>query len=71
MHDPPVLREADLVVLESTSGDRLQRTREATLQEMHEVLKEALAGGGNVLIPAFAVGRTQVLLFLFSKFFNA
>lgn len=70
MHDPTVLQEADLVVLESTYGDRLHRTREATLQEMHEVLKEALAGGGNVLIPAFAVGRTQELLFLFGKFFN-
>ena len=37
---------------------------------MYDVLKAAFEGGGNVLIPAFAVGRTQDLLYLFSQFFS-
>lgn len=70
MHDPAVLHDADLVILESTYGDRLHRTHQATLDEMHEVLQEALASGGKVLIPAFAIGRTQELLHLFSQFYT-
>ncbi|MEN9727025.1 MAG: hypothetical protein RL434_1391 [Pseudomonadota bacterium] len=69
LHDPARVAEADVLLLESTYGDRLHRSREDTLAEMHEVLDLALGGRGNVLIPAFAVGRTQELLHLFGEFF--
>jgi metallo-beta-lactamase family protein len=65
LRDPVRPDEADLVVMESTYGDRLHRGWEATWQEMKEVLEEAGRSGGNVLIPAFAVGRTQELLYTF------
>jgi metallo-beta-lactamase family protein len=70
MRDPAVVSEADVVLLESTYGDRAHRSQQATLDEMAAVLHEADAGGGNVLIPAFAVGRSQELLYLFGRYFK-
>jgi len=57
------LELADVVLLESTYGDRDHRLMSETLKEFEEILVEAEKNGGNVLIPSFAVGRTQELLF--------
>jgi metallo-beta-lactamase family protein len=65
LRDPATVSDADLVLLESTYGDRLHRSRESTHQELGEIFSEALQGKGNILIPAFAVGRTQEMLYLF------
>lgn len=70
LRDPVTVRDADAVLLESTYGDRLHRTREETLAEMRAILAAARAEGGNILIPAFAVGRTQELLYLFARHFD-
>ncbi len=70
MRDPVRLPDADLVIMESTYGDRLHRSWESTWQEMGEILGAATESGGNVLIPAFAVGRTQDLLFSFGHHFQ-
>lgn len=70
LRDPERVERADLVLLESTYGDRLHRPWEATWREIGEILREARAGGGNVLVPAFAVGRTQELLYVFSQHFE-
>ncbi len=70
MRDPERLSEADLVIMESTYGDRLHRSWESTWQEMAEILDAAEKSGGNVLIPSFAVGRTQDLLFSFGNHFQ-
>lgn len=67
LRDPAPVDEADLVLLEATYGDRLHRTREGTLRELGEVIRRAQDDRGNVLIPAFAVGRTQDLLFHFAR----
>jgi metallo-beta-lactamase family protein len=75
-HGAPILRNpariegADLVLMESTYGDRLHRTWEQTWQEMHDVMESAAQGRGNILIPAFAVGRSQELIYLFAKHFD-
>jgi metallo-beta-lactamase family protein len=66
LRDPEVVREADLVILESTYGDRLHRSWEATLDELRDVIGMAQRNKGNILIPSFAVGRAQELLYLFS-----
>ncbi|MEX2481277.1 MAG: MBL fold metallo-hydrolase, partial [Gammaproteobacteria bacterium] len=71
LRDPTYVRHADVVVLESTYGDRLHRSHDDTLREMHEVIDAARHSGGHILIPAFAVGRTQDLLYLFGKHFDA
>jgi metallo-beta-lactamase family protein len=67
LRDPQPVQQADLVLLESTYGDRLHRSWEATWQELAEVLNHASHEKGNVLIPAFTVGRTQELLYLFRE----
>jgi metallo-beta-lactamase family protein len=75
-YDSPILRDpdagpaADLVLMESTYGDRLHRSREATLEEFGGILREARRDGGNVLIPAFAVGRSQEILYELAMHFD-
>lgn len=63
MKDPEIVEEADVVLMEGTYGDRNHRTMDNTLEELEQALKQAYEAKGNVLIPAFAVGRTQEMLF--------
>lgn len=56
---------ADLVVLESTYGDRLHMSRRTRQQRLQATVEHALANGGTVVIPAFSIGRTQELLYEF------
>ena len=66
--NPPVrLIQADAVMLESTYGDRLHRAFDETTEELAEIFRNASASRGNILIPAFTVGRTQDLLYLMSQ----
>lgn len=58
---PP--RRADILMLESTYGDRLHEDRSTRRQRLEQVIEHALANNGTVLIPAFSVGRTQELLY--------
>lgn len=67
LRDPVPVPSADLVLLESTYGGREHRERAATLEEIAEVLDHAWADQGNVIIPAFAVGRSQELLYWFAR----
>ncbi len=71
LRDPQVLTEADVVLLESTYGDRDHRPMSDTLNEFAGILAQAARDGGNVLIPAFAVGRTQELLYILGEFHHA
>lgn len=64
------LELADVVLLESTYGDRNHRQMEETLSEFEDILREAEKSGGNILIPSFAVGRTQELLFHLGKLYH-
>jgi metallo-beta-lactamase family protein len=70
MKDPEKLYDADLVLMESTYGDRDHRPLDETLEEFARVLEEAHEAGGNVLIPAFAVGRTQEILYHLSVLYH-
>jgi metallo-beta-lactamase family protein len=63
MNDPAVLTRADLVMMEATYGDRNHRSIDNTLAELGEILQATWERGGNVMIPSFAVGRTQEILF--------
>ncbi len=67
MDPPDIIPEADVVMLESTYGDRLHRPFDDTMEELGEVFSTASAAQGNVLIPAFTVGRTQDLLYLMAE----
>lgn len=64
LRDPICIGEADVVVMESTYGDRNHKPMAATLDELVEAVARTLGKKhGNVLIPAFAVGRTQEILY--------
>jgi metallo-beta-lactamase family protein len=67
MQPPASIETADLVLMESTYGNRNHRAFGATIEELRSIIRGAADGGGNILIPAFAVGRTQDLLFLLAK----
>jgi metallo-beta-lactamase family protein len=64
MPDPTLISQADVVVVESTYGDRLHKNLENTEAELIDVITNTLNARGNIIIPAFAVGRTQEILFL-------
>lgn len=63
MNDPVLLEKADVVLMEGTYGDRNHRSKDETLIELRAILEETRARGGNIMIPAFAVGRTQEIIF--------
>jgi metallo-beta-lactamase family protein len=67
MRDYTLLSQADLVLMESTYGDRKHRSWQATWEELGDVLASASSAQGNILIPAFAVDRSQELLFEMSR----
>ncbi|MDO4331158.1 MAG: MBL fold metallo-hydrolase [Eubacteriales bacterium] len=64
LKDPQTTKEADYVIMESTYGDRLHGTeRPDYVAELSKILQETFDRGGNVVIPSFAVGRTQEMLY--------
>ena len=63
IRDPQLLKKADYVVMESTYGDRNHTEVWSYTDELAEIIDETLGKGGNVIIPSFAVGRTQELLY--------
>ena len=63
LRNPEEIGEADLVVMESTYGDRGHRGWDNTWKELGEIISNAKREQGNILIPAFTVGRTQELLY--------
>jgi metallo-beta-lactamase family protein len=77
-YDSPILRDpqtdpslpVDLAIMESTYGDRRHREREDTLRELAGILRAAGRDGGNVLIPAFAVGRSQDVLYELGRHYD-
>ena len=68
IRDPSIVEEGDILWLESTYGDRLHKTREETVQELLKIVQEAMAHQAKVLIPAFAVERTQDIIYTLGQF---
>ena len=70
-HDAPILRDpepvdtANVILMESTYGARVHRNRDETIKEIGEIVAAAKSGNGNILIPAFSVGRSQEVLYQF------
>ncbi|NTW10714.1 MAG: MBL fold metallo-hydrolase, partial [Chlorobiaceae bacterium] len=71
LKDPVTIGEADAVIVESTYGDRLHRELGLTLAEIGGIINSTCDRCGNILIPAFAIGRSQELLYLFAQNFDA
>lgn len=65
--DPSVIEEADFLVMESTYGERLHENEDEKDKRLAEIINTTLKRGGNIVVPAFAVGRTQELLYILNK----
>lgn len=63
IRDPQYISEADFVVMESTYGDRLHDTPQDYVTVLADIINDTFSRGGNLVIPSFAVGRTQELLY--------
>ncbi len=70
LRDPKTIDEADVVLLESTYGDRNHRSFDDTLDEFEKIIEEASKTRGNILIPSFAVGRTQEIIFRLGELYQ-
>ncbi len=70
LRDPTYIDDADLVLMESTYGDRLHRSAAETQREIAEIVADTRNSHGNILIPAFAVGRSQRIIYEFAKHFD-
>jgi len=65
--DPESIDRADFVLMESTYGNRRHRDRSETVRELGEIFSGALSRKGNILIPAFSIGRSQEILYQMGK----
>lgn len=63
VEDPTKIHDADIVIMESTYGNRYHVQTEDKLDDLTRVIKQTMAKGGNLVIPSFAVERTQDLVF--------
>ncbi len=63
MRNPQYISEADYVIMESTYGDRDHGERPDYIGDLTEIIQDTFDRGGNLVIPSFAVGRTQMLLY--------
>lgn len=69
LHNPTLVDTADLVLMESTYGNRFHRSWADTLAELKDIFATAVSESqGNILLPAFSVGRAQELLYLFHSY---
>jgi metallo-beta-lactamase family protein len=71
IHDPQPLDAADYLIMESTYGDRLHKPIEHVADKLAEVVNRTAARGGKIIVPAFAVGRTQQLVLVLHELIDA
>jgi len=70
LNDPEPFAKADAVIMESTYGDRNHRSLHETAMEGREIIARAVENKAKILVPVFAVGRTQLLLYLLAGAFR-
>ena len=70
LKDPEPIDGADVVLMESTYGGRRHRDRDQTISELGEILTSASSRKGNILIPAFSIGRSQEILYQLGKHYE-
>lgn len=70
IRDPNILQDLDVLIMESTYGNRLHSVTPEVEEEVALVVNDTIQSGGKIIIPAFAVGRTQLLVYVLHKLFN-
>jgi metallo-beta-lactamase family protein len=71
IEDPSTITNADYLLMESTYGDRLHVTREQKVDLLKDLILKTVRSGGNLVIPAFTIGRTQDILYHIRTLLNA
>ena len=63
LRDPTIIKKADYVIMESTYGNRLHTENAMDVKKLMDIIRNTAMRGGNTIIPSFAVGRTQELIY--------
>ncbi len=71
VRDPDPLEKVDYLIMETTYGDRLHKELDAVSAKLAEIVNRTAARGGKIIVPSFAVGRTQQLVLLLHELMNA
>ena len=71
LRDPVLPEGADYLIMESTYGDKMHRHPDQAYEELLVVVRRTIERGGKVVVPAFAVGRTQELVYMLNQMFSA
>lgn len=70
LRDPTKIKKADYVIMETTYGNRLHPKNSTSIDELIKITIDTIKRGGSVIIPSFAVGRTQELIYQFNMFYE-
>lgn len=70
LRDPTIIKKADYVIMETTYGNRLHPENATSINQLLDIVINTTRRGGTVVIPSFAVGRTQELIFEFNRFYE-
>lgn len=70
LRNPTIIKKADYVIMETTYGNRLHPENAMDVNNLINIIRETTKRGGNVVIPSFAVGRTQELIFELNKIYD-
>lgn len=70
IREPNILNELDILIMESTYGNRLHTVVDEVETEVAAIVKKVIERRGKIITPAFAVGRTQLLVYVLHKLFN-
>ena len=70
LRDPVKIKKADFVIMEATYGNRLHPQNATSIDELIKITLKTIKRGGSVIIPSFAVGRTQELIYQFNMFYE-
>lgn len=70
LRDPTIIKKADYVIMESTYGNRVHPLNSTSVDKLIQIVLKTVQRGGTVVIPSFAVGRTQELIYEFNRFYE-
>ncbi|MBC8061476.1 MAG: MBL fold metallo-hydrolase [Clostridiaceae bacterium] len=71
LRDPTIIEAADYLIMETTYGDRLHDNIDKEFKQLATIIQETFKRGGNVIIPSFAVGRTQEVLYALNQYIDS
>lgn len=70
LRNPTIIKKADHVIMETTYGNRVHEENSLSVENLMQIVLDTAKRGGTVVIPSFAVGRTQELIFEFNRFYR-